>query len=90
MNFAINEYRGHKCQGYNIDCNFFCNENYIITGSEDSNIFIYDTLSANIIAKYKTHQKCVNLVNYFRYIKIIFHFKISRKSLADKYQNFKI
>jgi len=69
LNYTINEYRGHKCQGYNIDCNFFCNENYVITGSEDSNIYIYDTLSANIVAKYKTHQKCVNLV-----ISIIYYF----------------
>ena len=59
---CLNEYRGHKCQGYNIDCNFFVNENYVITGSEDSNIYIYDTNSGEMVIKYKTPQKCVNLV----------------------------
>ena len=58
------EYKGHKCVGYNIDSNFFCNENYIITGSEDSYIYIYDTFSGEMVTKYKTHQKCVNLVIY--------------------------
>ena len=58
----MNEYKGHKCVGYNIECNFFINEKYVITGSEDSHIYIYDTMSAEIAAKYKTHQKCVNLV----------------------------
>jgi len=58
----INEYKGHKCNGYNIESNFFVNERYIITGSEDSFVYIYDTLSSNLVTKYKTHQKCVNLV----------------------------
>jgi WD40 repeat protein len=58
----LNEYRGHKCVGYNIETNFFVNEKYVITGSEDSHIHIYDTVSSNLVYKYKTHQKCVNLV----------------------------
>lgn len=59
---SINQYRGHTCKGFNIDCNFFMNENYILTGSEDSHIYIYDTTSTEIVKKFKTHQKCVNLV----------------------------
>ena len=34
----------------------------IITGSEDSHIYIYDKLTANVVAKYKTNQKCINQV----------------------------
>jgi WD40 repeat protein len=34
----------------------------VITGSEDSYIYIYDILTAGLVKKYKTPQKCVNLV----------------------------
>ena len=60
--YCVNEYSGHKCAGYNIDSNFFAKEQYIITGSEDSNIYIYDAVSAKIAHKIPTHQKCINLL----------------------------
>ena len=58
----INEYKGHRCIGYNIDSNFFIKEKYIITGSEDYNIYIYDTVSAKLKKKIPVHQKCINLI----------------------------
>ena len=60
--YCVNEYSGHKCVGYNIDSNFFAKEQYLITGSEDSNIYIYDINTAKIAHKIQTHQKCVNLL----------------------------
>ena len=44
------------------------NESCVITGSEDSYIYLYDIHSSNIVKKYKTNQKCVNLV--YNYLKI--------------------
>ena len=58
----IYEYNKHKCVGYNIECNFYLNENYIITGSEDGNIYIYDILNNNNYYKLKTLLKCINLI----------------------------
>jgi len=63
VNLSINEYKGHKCSGYNIEANFFDYEKYIITGSEDSFIYLYDVITSRNIKKYKTNQKCVNLVS---------------------------
>lgn len=60
--YAIGEYSSHKCSGYNIDCNFFCGERYIITGSEDSFIYLYDINRKEPLKKYETHQKCINIV----------------------------
>ena len=59
---CINEYKKHRCVGYNIECNYYLNENYIITGSEDGNIYIYDINNNNIYYKIKTTLKCVNLI----------------------------
>ena len=58
----IYEYNKHKCVGYNIECNFYLNENYIITGSEDGNIYIYDILNNKNYYKLKILLKCINLI----------------------------
>ena len=56
------EYKGHKCTGYNIAANFFGYEDYILTGSEDSSIYIYNTNSGKIEKKIHTKSKIVHLV----------------------------
>jgi hypothetical protein len=35
--------------GYNIGANFFVNEKYVITGSENGYVFIYDANTAEIV-----------------------------------------
>ena len=58
----IYEYNKHKCVGYNIECNFYNNEQYIITGSENYSFYIYDILNPNKYNKIKTQQTCINLI----------------------------
>ena len=58
----VNEYNKHKCVGYNIECNFYNNEQYIITGSENSYIYIYDIFNNNLYYKIKTQHTCINIV----------------------------
>ena len=58
----IYEYNKHKCVGYNIGCNFYNNEQYILTGSEDYCFYIYDILNQNNYYKIKTQQKCINFI----------------------------
>ena len=48
------EYKGHKCQGYNIGAHFYGNEDYILTGSEDASIYIYNKISGKIEKKLQT------------------------------------
>ena len=58
----VNEYNKHKCVGYNIECSFYNNEQYVITGSENSHIYIYDILNSELYYKIKTQPKCINLI----------------------------
>lgn len=58
----INEYNKHICTGYNVECNFYDNENYIMTGSETGSIFIYDVMNSSKYKEIKTHLKCINLI----------------------------
>lgn len=59
---TIQTYKGHKCQGFNIEFNFIGNENYAITGSEDGIVYLYELSSGKNIKKYKTGASCINLV----------------------------
>ena len=34
-NKYVREYKGHKCNGYNVVSNFYNKEKYLVTGSED-------------------------------------------------------
>jgi hypothetical protein len=59
---VLQTYQGHQCKGFNIEANFFLNHNYVLSGSEDSCIYIWETNTGKLSHKYKTDQKCVNLV----------------------------
>lgn len=58
----ISEYKDHKCAGYNIQANFYNNEKYIVSGSEDHSIYIYDKNNLSIRSKIKTKTKVNHLV----------------------------
>jgi WD40 repeat protein len=45
----LQEYNKHVCAGYNVGCDFFNGERNVISGSEDKNIFIYDTASGEVL-----------------------------------------
>lgn len=55
-------YVGHKCSGYNIAANFYGNEEYILTGSEDSMIYIYNKITGQVEKKVKSESKISHLV----------------------------
>lgn len=59
---VLMEYSGHKCTGYNIAANFFGYEDFILTGSEDSYLYIYNKLTGRIERKIKSDSKISHLV----------------------------
>jgi WD40 repeat protein len=58
----IVEYRGHASHGYNIASHFFVNDKYVITGSEDGYIYIYDTQEGNVVRKIAAGMKIIHLL----------------------------
>ena len=57
------EYKGHKCQGYNIGAHFFGYEDFILSGSEDNHIYIYNKLTGALERKIKSQlSKVIHLV----------------------------
>ncbi len=53
----LNEYKGHKNSSYKIDSLLTNDDAYVISGSEDNQIFIWDLVEAKPIAMLKGHQK---------------------------------
>lgn len=62
---AINTYRGHKCEGFNIELSFMNKEKNVITGSEDGGIYVYEIDSNKPSMMYHTNERCVNIVKPF-------------------------
>ena len=58
----VHEYNKHKCFGYNLESNFWLNDKYILTGSEDNGFYIYETLNPKNYKKINTRQNCINLI----------------------------
>ncbi|EGC36119.1 hypothetical protein DICPUDRAFT_151469 [Dictyostelium purpureum] len=58
----VREYRKHKCVGYNIGCSFINNDRQIVSGSEDQQVYIYDTDSGEVVKKIASHRSPVHLV----------------------------
>ena len=59
---VLTTYKGHKCSNYNIEISFINDENYIISGSENGKIYLYDTLTGTLLKVFTTEDRCVNLV----------------------------
>lgn len=58
----LREYKQHECTGYNVSCSFYHDEKYIITGSEDKCIYIYETQTGKLRKKLKGHPSVVHLL----------------------------
>ncbi|EGG25031.1 hypothetical protein DFA_03277 [Cavenderia fasciculata] len=59
----VQEYKGHKCSGYNIGSAFINNDRQIVSGSEDNYVYIYDTQSAKLLKRNLSHKYAVHLVS---------------------------
>jgi mitogen-activated protein kinase organizer 1 len=50
----LTEYKGHKgSKDYRMECDFVMGDGYVITGSNDGEVLIYDFLEANVVRKLK-------------------------------------
>ena len=55
----LNQYKGHVNNKYKVSSCFTLNDAYLITGSEDNNIYMYDMVETNVVLKIKGHNSPV-------------------------------
>uniref|UniRef100_A0A7S1N1X4 Guanine nucleotide-binding protein subunit beta-like protein n=1 Tax=Eutreptiella gymnastica TaxID=73025 RepID=A0A7S1N1X4_9EUGL len=60
----LNEYKGHANEKYRVGSCLSCHDEWLVTGSEDAGIYIYDVVTAQVAAKLEGHRGCVTSVQY--------------------------
>lgn len=59
---VIQKYQDHKCKSYNVSSCFFDNEKYVLTGSEDNKVYIYEKDSGKLLRTLNGHEGVVHLI----------------------------
>lgn len=60
----LNQFKGHQQEKYKIDSVFSYNDAYVISGSEDGFIYIWDNLEGNVIKNVKSHSGTISTVDH--------------------------
>eukprot|EP01100_Stratorugosa_tubuloviscum_P011206 TRINITY_DN496_c1_g1_i1.p1 TRINITY_DN496_c1_g1~~TRINITY_DN496_c1_g1_i1.p1 ORF type:complete len:539 (-),score=181.82 TRINITY_DN496_c1_g1_i1:748-2364(-) len=68
------EYNQHACNGYFLLSNFFYCEKYVITGTENSAVYIYETETGKLCNILKHKQPIVHLVHPLNTVNLPFSF----------------
>jgi WD40 repeat protein len=60
---VIRQFNQHKCVNYNLGCQYYKSERYVLTGSEDKFVYVYDTMTGELIKTLQGHTSVVHLVH---------------------------
>ncbi|KAK3419167.1 hypothetical protein EUGRSUZ_H04894 [Eucalyptus grandis] len=60
----LQEYKGHTCKSYKLDCCLTNTDAHVAGGSEDGYVFFWDLVDASVISKFRAHSSVVTSVSY--------------------------
>ncbi|PRQ49247.1 putative transcription factor WD40-like family [Rosa chinensis] len=60
----LQEYKGHTCKSYKLDCCLTNTDAHVIGGSEDGSIFFWDLVDASVVSSIRAHSSVVTSVSY--------------------------
>ncbi|CAA6663787.1 unnamed protein product [Spirodela intermedia] len=60
----LQEYKGHTCKSYKMDCCLTNTDAHVAGGSEDGYIFFWDLVEASVVSKFRAHGSVVTSVAY--------------------------
>ncbi|XP_058179389.1 uncharacterized protein LOC131298106 [Rhododendron vialii] len=60
----LQEYKGHTCKSYKMDCLLTNNDACVTGGSEDGIIFFWDLVDASVVSSFRAHASVVTSVSY--------------------------
>ncbi|XP_068658981.1 uncharacterized protein [Aristolochia californica] len=60
----LQEYKGHTCKSYKMDCCLTNTDAHVAGGSEDGFIFFWDLVDASVISRFQAHASVVTSVCY--------------------------
>ncbi|GJV64899.1 WD repeat domain-containing protein 83, partial [Tanacetum coccineum] len=51
----LQEYKGHTCKSFKMDCCLTNSDAHVVGGSEDGYLFIWDLVDASVVSKFRAH-----------------------------------
>ncbi|XP_074269352.1 uncharacterized protein LOC141592536 [Silene latifolia] len=60
----LQEYKGHVCKSYKLDCCLTNSDAHVVGGSEDGYIFFWDLVDASVVSRFRAHASVVTSVSY--------------------------
>lgn len=60
----LQEYKGHTCKSYKMDCCLTNTDAHVAGGSEDGFIFFWDLVDASVVSRFRAHASVVTSVSY--------------------------
>ncbi|KAJ6813546.1 WD repeat domain-containing protein 83 [Iris pallida] len=60
----LQEYKGHTCKSFKMDCCLTNTDAHVIGGSEDGSIYFWDLVDASVVSSFRAHTSVVTSVSY--------------------------
>lgn len=60
----LQEYKGHTCKSFKMDCCLTNTDAHVTGGSEDGFIYFWDLVDASVVANFRAHASVVTSVSY--------------------------
>ncbi|KAK4578124.1 hypothetical protein RGQ29_028316 [Quercus rubra] len=60
----LQEYKGHTCKSYKLDCCLTNTDAHVTGGSEDGFIYFWDLVDASVVSSFRAHSSVVTSVSY--------------------------
>ncbi|GMN33353.1 hypothetical protein TIFTF001_004107 [Ficus carica] len=60
----LQEYKGHTCKSYKLDCCLTNTDAHITGGSEDGFVYFWDLVDASVVSSFRAHSSVVTSVSY--------------------------
>ncbi|CAI9109119.1 OLC1v1008876C1 [Oldenlandia corymbosa var. corymbosa] len=61
---VLQEYRGHICKAFKMDCCLTNTDAHVTGGSEDGLIYFWDLVDASVVSSFRAHSSVVTSVSY--------------------------
>ncbi|KAL9252884.1 WD repeat domain-containing protein [Drosera capensis] len=57
----LQEYKGHVCKSYKLDCCLTNTDAHVAGGSEDGYVYFWDLVDASVVSRFRAHASVVNV-----------------------------
>ncbi|KAF8693375.1 hypothetical protein HU200_038765 [Digitaria exilis] len=60
----LQEYKGHACKSFKMDCCLTNDDAFVVGGSEDGHVFFWELVDAPVVTRFRAHSSVVTSISY--------------------------